>query len=92
MQETSARNAQKKTAAVPTTLDAKVVAKFWSITTWGLYEAVRKGHPLPVQPLRVGLRGLKWPTGPVLASVGLDPATMPEWAMGDDAGGDGDAS
>jgi predicted DNA-binding transcriptional regulator AlpA len=53
------------------TLKAGDVAAIWGISLWEVYEANIRDD-LPVAPLRIGRRILRWPTAAVLRSVALD--------------------
>jgi predicted DNA-binding transcriptional regulator AlpA len=55
---------------LPSTLGAPQVADIWGCSEWAVYAMV-KANSCPVAPLRLG-RKLRWPTLPVLRSVGLD--------------------
>lgn len=52
------------------TLDAAEVAAVWGISTWKVYDLVKKDE-LPVAPLTFG-RTLRWPAVAVAASVGIE--------------------
>jgi hypothetical protein len=52
-----------------TTLGADQTAAIWDMCKWALYAGARAGT-LPVAPLHLG-RKLRWPTRPVLESVGI---------------------
>jgi predicted DNA-binding transcriptional regulator AlpA len=53
------------------TMRAEDVAAIWGISLWEVYEANTRDD-LPVAPLRIGKRILRWPTAAVLATVALD--------------------
>jgi len=57
------------------TMNAEQVGEVWGCSSWTVYQMVDAGT-CPVAPLHLG-RLLKWPSGPVLESVGLhfDPTT-----------------
>lgn len=57
---------------LPPTLGVSEVAGVWGCSPWAVYEMARAGR-CPVAPLHLG-RKLRWPTLPVLRSVGLDPS------------------
>src|SRR4051794_17380651 len=61
-------------ADLPPTLTAAQVAGLWGVARWSIYVNAEQGT-LPVAPLRVG-RSLRWPTVPVLRSVGIDPDSL----------------
>lgn len=57
---------------MPATLDAAAVAELWGVSTDTVYGMVRS-DTCPVAPLHLG-RLFRWPTLPVLRSVGLEEA------------------
>jgi hypothetical protein len=53
------------------TMKAEEVARIWDLSLWEIY-AASKRHDLPVEAIKVGSRILRWPTLPVLRSVGIE--------------------
>ncbi len=58
-------------SSLPPTLRAEEAAEAFDVSTWSLYEAVKRGDA-PVMPLRIG-RSLRWPTASVLRAIGIEP-------------------
>jgi hypothetical protein len=50
------------------TLGAEEMAALYGCSSWAIYQ---HKDELPVKPIRVG-RSLRWPTAPVLRSLGLE--------------------
>jgi predicted DNA-binding transcriptional regulator AlpA len=63
--------AQLGLEALPPTLRTDQAAVLWDVSSWSLYDLVRRGEA-PVIPLHLG-RNLRWPTAKVLESLGIDP-------------------
>jgi predicted DNA-binding transcriptional regulator AlpA len=59
----------------PATLRAEEVADRFGISTWALYESVRRGD-CPVTPIKVGRR-LLWPTAQIDRLLGLNDGGRP---------------
>jgi predicted DNA-binding transcriptional regulator AlpA len=57
------------------TLDADEVATLLDVSTWTLYEQVKKETlPPELMPLRVG-RAMRWPTSRVISALGIERGT-----------------
>jgi predicted DNA-binding transcriptional regulator AlpA len=57
-------------ADLPPTLTADQIGEILGLSTYSVYSGAKRGN-LPVQPIRVGGRLLRWPTATVLAVLGL---------------------
>jgi predicted DNA-binding transcriptional regulator AlpA len=55
---------------LPPTLTAEQIGEIFGLSTYSVYSGARKGD-LPVAPIRVGGRLLRWPTASVLRVLGL---------------------
>jgi predicted DNA-binding transcriptional regulator AlpA len=71
------------------TLTTAEVAELWRTTRDHVWRMAREGTA-PVTPLRLGSRQLRWPTRPVLQSLGLDGEELAEDRAPPHTRGDGD--
>ena len=60
--------------ATSPTIGAEELAELYGCSTWAVYQ---HKDEFPVSPIRVG-RSLRWPTLPVLRSLGLAPESVGE--------------